>query len=75
MRRYSHWRGSNFNALSMEEMLYAATLTSDLNEQLSSTESGHGPSRDVRSINNVGCVQLELSQADAALASLEKLGH
>jgi len=64
---------SNFNALSMEEMLYAATLTSDLNEQLSFYQkAATAHPRDVRSINNVGCVQLELGQADAALASFEK---
>ena len=64
---------SNFNALSMEEMLYAATLTSDLNEQLGFYQkAATAHPRDVRSINNVGCVQLELGQADAALASLEK---
>jgi len=64
---------SNFNELSMEEMLYAATLTNDVNEQLKfylAAAAAHP--RDVRSINNAGCAQLELGQFDAALASFEK---
>ncbi len=64
---------SNFNALSLEEMLYAGTLTTDAKEQLKFYQSAAtAHPRDVRSINNVGCVQLELGQPDAALASLEK---
>lgn len=64
---------TNFNELEIEEMLYSATLTEDLNEQLKfyqATAVAHP--KCFRAPNNAGCVQLELGQADAALASFEK---
>lgn len=64
---------NNFSDLNIEEMLYAATLTYDLAEQLKFYQAAAAAHpNDFRSINNAGCVQLEMGNADDALASFNK---
>jgi len=65
-------RGTS-NVLSVEEMLYSATLTNDLNEKLRfyQTAAAAFP-RDVRTQNNVGCILMALGQVDNAIAAFER---
>ena len=65
-------RGTS-NVLDVEEMLYSATLTNDLNEKLRfyQTAASAFP-RDIRTQNNVGCTFLALGQVDNAIAAFER---
>lgn len=66
------------DSLSVEEILYAATLTTDLNEKLNfykSAERMYGAT-DWRASNNVGCILLmqnKLQDAKAEFAKADKL--
>jgi hypothetical protein len=64
---------SDPKVLSVEEMLYAATLTKDLNEQLKfyQTTADNFPN-DIRGHLNVSYADLLLSKSDDAIAALEK---
>ncbi len=61
-------RGANADSLSTEEMLYAATLTDDMNEQFAIYEhTSQKYADDYRASNNMGVIYLrrnELSKAD-----------
>ena len=59
--------------LGLEEMLYAATLTKDLNEQLKfyQTALANFP-KCLRAQNNIGYIQMKLGRVDDANASFEK---
>ncbi|MGD0581989.1 MAG: tetratricopeptide repeat protein [Bacteroidales bacterium] len=59
--------------LSLEELLYAATLTKDFNEKLNYYQiaSAQNPTC-IRAANNIGYCYLELGKADEAIAALEK---
>jgi Flp pilus assembly protein TadD len=60
-------------ALSLEELLYAATLTKDFNEKLSfyQTTSDLFP-KCIRAANNVGYCDIVLGKVDEAIVALEK---
>ena len=59
--------------LSLEEMLYAATLTKDLNEQLKYYQiAAENFPKCIRANNNVGYTYILLGNADEAIAALEK---
>lgn len=59
--------------LSVEEMLYAATLTKDVNEQLKYYQiAADNYPKDIRTVNDVGCADLMLGKSDDAIAALEK---
>ena len=59
--------------LSLEEMLYAATLTTDANEKLSFYKAtADANPKCIRAHNNVGYVLLTQGKADEALVALEK---
>jgi tetratricopeptide (TPR) repeat protein len=63
---------SDPSVLSLEEMLYAATLTNDVNEQLKfyqATTNVHP--KCIRAQNNVGYTYMELGQPDDAIKSFE----
>jgi tetratricopeptide (TPR) repeat protein len=64
---------SNPSALSLEELLYSATLTKDMNEKLAIYQktSELNP-KDIRAANNVGYCYIALGKADEAIAALEK---
>ncbi|MFN8211267.1 MAG: hypothetical protein U0T33_09925 [Bacteroidales bacterium] len=64
---------SDPKALSIEELLYAATLTKDMNEKLSfyQTASELFP-KCIRAANNIGYCYIALGKADEAIAALEK---
>ena len=63
----------NSSVLDVEEMLYSATLTNDLNEQLKFYQTAVSAfPRDIRTQNNVGCALLNLGQADNAIAAFER---
>ena len=59
--------------LNIEEILYAATLTNDLNEKLNiyQTAATNFPD-EFRAVNDLGYVQLKLGKVDEAKASFEK---
>ena len=59
--------------LGLEEMLYAATLTKDQNEQLKfyQTALTNFP-KCIRAQNNVGCLNMSLGKVDDAIAAFEK---
>jgi tetratricopeptide (TPR) repeat protein len=63
---------SDPKVLSLEEMLYASTLTSDLNEQLKfyKATSELNP-KCIRAQNDIGCVNLALGKTDDAIAAFE----
>ncbi len=64
---------SDAKALSLEEMLYAATLTEDVNEQLKFYQvTADNYPKCIRAHNNVAYTLLMQGKADEALASLEK---
>ena len=70
-------RSENADSLSVEEMLYAATLTDDMNEQFAIyKKTSETYADDYRAYNNMGVVHLmknEVSQAEAMFnASVEK---
>jgi len=64
---------SDPKALSVEELLYAATLTKDTNEKLKYYQitSDQFP-KCIRAANNIGYCYLLLGKADEALAALDK---
>ena len=70
-------RSANADTLSLEEMLYAATLTSDMNEQYSIYEKASQQyPNDYRAFNNMGVISLkknELSAADNMFKKAEQL--
>jgi tetratricopeptide (TPR) repeat protein len=64
---------SDPKVLSLEEMLYAATLTKDLNEQLKYYQIAvENFPKCIRANNNVGYTYILLGNADEAIAALEK---
>jgi tetratricopeptide (TPR) repeat protein len=63
---------SDPKVLDVEEMLYAATLTKDLNEQLKFYQiAAQNFPKCIRAHNNVGCVQMSLGKVDEAIAEFE----
>jgi tetratricopeptide (TPR) repeat protein len=64
---------SDPKVLSLEELLYAATLTKDFNEKLKYYQitSDQNP-KCIRAANNIGYCYLTLGKADEAIAALEK---
>jgi tetratricopeptide (TPR) repeat protein len=64
---------SDASALSYEQMLYAATLTTDVNEQLKYYEMATVKDpKDYRAWNNVGWAYLNMGKADEAMVAFEK---
>jgi len=64
---------SDPKVLSLEEMLYAPTLTNNVNEQLSFYKAAANEHpKCIRAHNNVGYMLLEMGNVDEALASFEK---
>ncbi len=64
---------SDPKVLSLEEILYAGSLTKDANEKLAYyTAAADKDPKCIRAHNNVGAALLSLGKADEALASLEK---
>ncbi len=64
---------SDPKVLSLEEMLYAATLTKDANEQLAFyTAAAEAYPKCIRAANNVGVTLLNLGKTDDAIAAFEK---
>ena len=64
---------SDPKVLSVEEMLYAATLTKDVNEQLKFYQAAaDNYPADIRTQNNVGYADLLLGKSDDAITALEK---
>jgi tetratricopeptide (TPR) repeat protein len=63
---------SDPKVLSVEEMLYSATLTKDLNQQLKfyQTASQNFP-KDIRAHNDIGCTYMSLGKVDEAIAEFE----
>ena len=63
---------SDASVLSLEEMLYSATLTKDLNEQLKlyQTTSQNHP-KDIRAHNNIGYTYMALGKVDEAILEFE----
>lgn len=64
---------SDPKVLTVDEMLYAATLTKDLNEQLNiyTTLADLHPNC-IRAKNNIGCTSMALGKVDEAIAAFEK---
>jgi tetratricopeptide (TPR) repeat protein len=61
------------SALSLEQMLYAATLTTDINEQLKYYQmTADKFPKCYRAWNNVGWAYLNMGKADEAMTALEK---
>ena len=64
---------SNPSELTIEELLYAATLTDDLNTKLAIYKAGQRLfPNEVRFFNNAGAVLLEMGDYNAAATDLEK---
>ncbi len=64
---------SDPKVLSLEEMLYAATLTTDNNEKLAFyTAASEAYPKCIRAANNVGVTLLALGKTDEAIAAFEK---
>lgn len=64
---------SDPSVLSLEEMLYAATLTEDLNDQLSFFRAAFAANpSDVRAANNIGVVLMAQGKTDEAITALER---
>ncbi|MGB8492462.1 MAG: hypothetical protein WCE64_15515, partial [Bacteroidales bacterium] len=60
-------------ALSLEEMLHAGALATDLNEKLKFYQiTAENYPKCIRAQNNIGCVDLNLGKPDDALVALEK---
>jgi tetratricopeptide (TPR) repeat protein len=63
---------SDPKALSLEEMLYAATLTKDLNEQLKYYQiAAENFPKCIRAHNDAGCILMNLGKVDEAIAEFE----
>ncbi len=59
--------------LNLEEMLHAATLTTDLNEQLKFYQAtAENFPKCIRAKNNMGCTYMALDKTDEAIAEFEK---
>jgi len=66
-------RGGDVENLTVEHMLYAATLTKDAEEQLKFYKmAADKDAKDYRPLNDMAYVYLKLGKADEAIASLEK---
>jgi len=64
---------SNPRVLSLEEMLYAATLTKEANDQLKFYQAAaEAYPKDFRAVNNVGYTLMVLGKTDEALAAFER---
>jgi tetratricopeptide (TPR) repeat protein len=64
---------SDPKVLSVEEMLYAATLTKDVNEQLKFYQiAQENFPKDIRAANNIGYSYILLGKSDEAIGALEK---
>ena len=63
---------SDPSVLSLEEMLYAATLTNDANEQLKFYQAAASDPKNFRAANNVGYTYMALGKTDEAIAAFEK---
>jgi tetratricopeptide (TPR) repeat protein len=64
---------SDPKVLSLEEMLYAATLTKDANEQLAFYKAAaEANPKCIRAANNVGVALMALGKTDEALAAFDK---
>lgn len=64
---------SDPSVLSLEEMLYAATLTKDANEQLKFYQAAAASDpKNFRAANNVGYSYMALGKTDEAIAAFEK---
>jgi hypothetical protein len=64
---------SDFKVLSLEEMLYAATLTTDNNEKLKFYQSTlEAYPQCIRAANNIGYMQMALGRVDESAAAFEK---
>jgi Flp pilus assembly protein TadD len=64
---------SDPKVLSLEEMLYAATLTKDANEQLAFYKAAtEAYPKDFRAANNVGVALMSLGKTDDAVVAFEK---
>jgi tetratricopeptide (TPR) repeat protein len=63
---------SDPKVLSLEEMLYAATLTQDANEQLKFYQAAaEAYPKEIRALNNVGYTLMALGRTDEAIAAFE----
>jgi tetratricopeptide (TPR) repeat protein len=63
---------SDPKVLTLEEMLYSATLTKDLNEQLKFYKNtAENFPKDIRAHNNIGCTYMALDKVDDAIAEFE----
>jgi len=63
---------SDPKVLSLEEVLYATTLTTDANDQLKFYQAAAQMApKDFRAANNVGVAQMALGNTDAAIAAFE----
>ena len=63
---------SDPKVLNVEEMLYSATLTKDLNEQLKYYQiAAQNFPKCIRAHNNVGCTLMSLGKVDEAIAEFE----
>lgn len=66
-------RGENADTLSVEEMLYAATLTDDMNEQYAIYEfTSNQYSDDYRAVNNMGVIHLQRNELADAESMFER---
>jgi len=64
---------SDPKVLSLDEMLYAATLTEDANNQLKFyMAAAEAYPNDIRALNNVGYALMSLGKTDEAIAAYEK---
>ena len=73
MSRFLHRLKSDPKVLSLEEMLYAATLTKDANEQLKFYQAAAAAyPKCIRAANNVGYTLYGLGKTDEAIAAFEK---
>ena len=64
---------SDPGVLSLEEMLYAATLTQDANEQLKFYQAAAAAyPKDIRAANSVGYTYMTLGKTDEAIAAFER---
>ena len=64
--------GSNPDSLSVEQMLYAATLTNDMNKKLSIYQkTAEQYPKCYRAQNNIGYVNMKLGNVDAAKSAFE----
>jgi len=64
---------TTYDSLSVEEMLYAATLTTDMNEKLTFYKNAEKKyPEDWRCANNVGCIYLQQNKLSDAKAQFDK---